>query len=66
MMAGEKATQSGPGFGSTEAKKAQPSLPSPEEGRRLVVACRAIKDAEVRDALISLIERMSRIYDETK
>jgi hypothetical protein len=52
------------GSGITEAKKAQ--SPSAEEGRRLVVAFMAIKDAAVRDALISLIERISRIYDEMK
>jgi hypothetical protein len=31
-----------------------------------VVAFMAIKDAAVRDALISLIERISRIYGEMK
>ena len=37
-----------------------PSSPSPEEGRRLVVAFMSIKNAAVRDAIINLIERMSR------
>jgi hypothetical protein len=60
----KKTTQFGSGF--TEIKKDQPSSPSTEEGRRLVVAFMAIKDAAVRDALISLIERISRIYDEMK
>jgi hypothetical protein len=55
----KKTTQFGSSF--TEAKKAQ--SPSTEEGRRLVVAFMAIKDAAVRDALISLIERISRIYE---
>jgi hypothetical protein len=58
-----KKTTHGSGF--TEVK-AQPSSPSTKEGRRLVVAFMAIKDAAVRDALISLIERISRIYDEMK
>ena len=64
MTPAKKTTQFGSGF--TDAKKAQPSLPSTEEGMRLVVAFMAIKDAAVRDALISLIERISRIYDEMK
>jgi hypothetical protein len=35
--------------------------PSPEEGRRLVVAFKGIKDAAARDEVINLVERLSRI-----
>lgn len=42
-------------------KRGRPSLPSPEEGRRLVAAFMSIRDAAAREKIISLVERKSRI-----
>ncbi|MBV9289074.1 MAG: hypothetical protein JO288_14880 [Hyphomicrobiales bacterium] len=52
----------GPRLRLAEQGRGGPSSPSPEEGRRLVVAFMSIKNAAVRDAIITLIERMSRVY----
>jgi hypothetical protein len=49
-----------------EAGKAQSSSPSPEEGRRLVVAFAGIRDAGIRDTIINLIEMISRVYTDEK
>jgi hypothetical protein len=42
------------------AQESAPSLPSPEEGRRLVVAFICIKNAAVRDAIVNLTEKCRR------
>jgi hypothetical protein len=61
MAPAKRRTRFGSGLG--VSKVARPSSPSPEEGRRLVVAFMGIKDSEVREALIRLLERMSRAYE---
>lgn len=53
-----------PRLGLAEVGRVRPPLPSPDEGRRLVVAFMGIKNAAVRDALINLVERMSRTYND--
>jgi hypothetical protein len=57
----EKETQRGLRFLLAGSKRGRLSLPSPEEGRRLVVAFMGIKDAAVREEIINLVERKSRI-----
>ena len=50
----------GPEHGLTEIGGTRSSLPPPEQGRRLVVAFIPIKNADVRDAIVNLVETMSR------
>ena len=60
MATGKEEIQVGPRLRLAELRKARPSLPSPEEGRRLVVAFMGVRNPAVRDAIINLVERMSR------
>jgi hypothetical protein len=57
----EKATSFGLRFLLAGRERGRLSLPSPEEGRRLVVAFMGIKDAAAREKIISLVERKSQI-----
>ena len=59
---GEEEGQAGRWFALAEQDASRPSPPSPEEGRRLVAAFMAIKNATLRDAIINLVERMSPTF----
>jgi hypothetical protein len=62
----KRETQVGPRLELADPRKARSSSrspPSPEEGRRLVHAFMGIKDAAIRDAIVGLIETMSRTYN---
>jgi hypothetical protein len=58
--------EGGPRLGLAEVGRVRPPSPSPDEGRRLVVAFMGIKNAALRDALINLVERMSGTYNDLK
>jgi hypothetical protein len=63
----EKKAQLYPRFGLAEPKKKiQPSSPSHEEGRCLVVGFLGIKDAAIRDTIIDLTEKISQTYDDLR
>ncbi len=51
-----------PGEGLAEPAEAPKRSASAEEGRRLVHAFFGIKDAELRDSIVSLLEKMSQVY----
>lgn len=54
--------QIGPGDNPTQVAVTERSPLSTEEGRRLVHAFLAIKEAEVRSSIIRLVEAMSQAY----
>ena len=62
----EKETQGGLRFLLAGPKRGGASLPSPEESRRLVAAFMGVKDAAAREKIISLVERKSRIDEDSK
>ena len=51
-------------FGVVRLEEARPSSPSPEEGRRLVAAFIGIKNAEIRDAIVTFIQMVSHAYND--
>jgi len=60
MGRGKQDIEVSPRLGLAEVGRVRPVSPSPDEGRRLVVAFMGIRNAEVRDALINLVEKVSR------
>jgi len=60
----KKETQVDQRFVLSGPRKTRLSLPSPEEGRRLVTAFMGVKDAVVRDAIIDFIEKVSLAHND--